>query len=496
MFDDNVSKIRRALEDEPQFLTAVELLGSEFGEAYIVGGFIRDALLGVKSNDLDIAVKGDVEKAARLFAMKVGARPFYLDFDRQNLRVAWTGNSVLKTVDFSRLRGDIEDDLALRDFTINSIACPLDVDMLPGKIIDPYGGVEDLIASVIKNTSSDVFVDDALRIVRAYRIAHQLGFHISVKTLHQISADRNLLRNVSGERIWSEFRMMLSLPDFHLIMRELKESEVLFIIFPELKELKGLEQGDYHTKDVLEHTLLSIEEVNQLITEVERSKKYGQFNEYISEHMNKVVAEGLTRYSCLKLALLLHDIGKSDTRDISSGGKKNFVNHADIGARRIIPICERLAIGKRVARYLQKLVRNHLYINLLGPQKGLTNKAIYRLVDRFGDEMIDLVICSEADRTSDPGPVRNEKVQKQIGEFADLLLRLHSRLKEIRKLKLVSGDFLKARYPDMQGKDIAVLKMRIERRLLFEGKLTPDSAKATLIKELGIRNTGIDRHHR
>ena len=490
MIDGSVSKIRKALGDEPQFLAAVELMGSEFSEVYIVGGFIRDTLLGVKSNDLDITVSGDVEKAARLFAMKVGARPFYLDFDRQNLRVAWTENSVLKTVDFSRLREDIVNDLTLRDFTINSIACALDVDMFPGKIIDPLGGVEDLNARVIKYISSDVFVDDALRILRAYRLANQLGLHISVKTMHQISSDRGLLKNVSGERIWYEFRLMLAMPYFHAIVREMVESGVLFVIFPELEELKDLEQDNYyHEKNVLEHSLLSLEVADMLISEVEKGDRYGQFNMQISGHMNQMLAEGLTRYSCLKLALLLHDIGKSDTRYISSGGKKNFANHADVGARRIIPICERLAVGKKVARYLQKLVRNHLYINLLGPQKDLTSKAIFRLIDRFGDEMIDLVICSEADRTSDPGPAREEKVQNQIGDFAYMMLRLYNRLRKIRELKLVSGDFLKVRYPDMHGKDIAVLKMRLERRLLFEGELSLEGAKQAILKELNIRST-------
>src|SRR4030042_3742533 len=197
MVDDSISMIRRALEDEPQFSAAGGRLCSEFGESYIVGGFIRDALLGIKSSDLDIVINGDAERAARLFGLRVGARPFYLDFDRQNLRVAWPQDTVLKTVDFSRLREHIVNDLTLRDFTINSIACALDVDMFLDKIIDPLGGVEDLNARVIKHISSDVFVDDALRILRAYRLANTVGFHISVKTMHQISSDRGLLKNVS-----------------------------------------------------------------------------------------------------------------------------------------------------------------------------------------------------------------------------------------------------------------------------------------------------------
>jgi poly(A) polymerase len=483
MIDGSVSKIRKALGDEPQFLAAVELMGSEFSEVYIVGGFIRDTLLGVKSNDLDITVSGDVEKAARLFAMKVGARPFYLDFDRQNLRVAWTENSVLKTVDFSRLRGDIVNDLTLRDFTINSIACALDVDMFPGKIIDPLGGVEDLNARVIKYISSDVFVDDALRILRAYRLANQLGLHINVKTMHQISSDRGLLKNVSGERIWYEFRLMLAMPYFHAIVREMVESGVLFVIFPELEELKDLEQDNYyHEKNVLEHSLLSLEVADMLISEVEKGDRYGQFNMQISGHMNQMLAEGLTRHSCLKMILLLHDIGKSDILHAAPGNVENPANHAEIGAGKIIQVCERLAVSKKITRYYHKLMKNHANINMLGLQKNVTNKEIYRLVDLLGDEVIDLVICSEADRTS--GPVSGESMQEQIRDFTDMLLRLHNRLKEIRKLKLVSGDLLKVRYPNMHGKDIAILKMRLERRLLFQDKLNQHSVTQATIRRI------------
>jgi hypothetical protein len=173
---------------------AREVLAGE--EAWIVGGAVRDELLGRDVVDLDIVCR-DPQVAARSFAKRSGGAPFPLSDRHGGWRVALDGN---RTVDFTPLRGGIEDDLAWRDFTINAIAVPL----AGGEPVDPYSGGADVAAKVVRAVSPSIFTDDPLRLLRAVRIEDELGFHLDTETEQLVREHAELVTRPAGERTYSE----------------------------------------------------------------------------------------------------------------------------------------------------------------------------------------------------------------------------------------------------------------------------------------------------
>src|SRR5918999_3526691 len=169
------------------------LLGEE---AWIVGGAVRDELLGREVIDLDIACR-DPERAARDYARRSGGAPFPLSERHGAWRVALEGE---RTVDFTPLRDGIEDDLATRDFTINAIAVPL----AGGEAVDPFGGRGDLEARVLRAVSHSIFSDDPLRLLRAARLEDELGFGLDAETERLVRQHADLVSLPAGERIFAE----------------------------------------------------------------------------------------------------------------------------------------------------------------------------------------------------------------------------------------------------------------------------------------------------
>lgn len=219
---------------ETPLLTALRRVATGLGlQGYVVGGCLRDLLLGREVNDVDITVAGDTEAFPRHFARECGGTVFWLDRERGHSRVVIKGGGEPATFDFAPLRGkDIIADLALRDFTINALAVPLQGE--PG-LIDPLGGVADIRAQVVRHCSASAFRDDPLRLVRAFRFAATLGFRIESAALGAIPDLAPLVANVAGERIRDELFRILQVPEagsFFRLMGDTGLLEVLFGLLP------------------------------------------------------------------------------------------------------------------------------------------------------------------------------------------------------------------------------------------------------------------------
>ncbi len=211
-------------------LTTLRQAAAELGlQSYVVGGCLRDLVLGREVNDVDIAVAGGAEKVSRRFAKECSGTFFWLDQERGHTRVIIKGGDETVTFDFAPLRGeDIFADLALRDFTINSLAVPLQGE---AALIDPLGGAADIRAKVVRRCSASAFRDDPLRLVRAFRFAATLGFRIEGATLAAIPASAPLVANVAGERIRDELFRILQAPGAGSSFREMGNAGLLEVVF-------------------------------------------------------------------------------------------------------------------------------------------------------------------------------------------------------------------------------------------------------------------------
>ena len=267
---------------------AVERVRAALGDAegvWVVGGAVRDAALG-RVGDLDLAIAGDPEAAAASIARAAGGHAFELSGEYETWRAsaedgAWQ-------VDVSILRGgSIEADLAARDFTIGAVAVPLAV----GGALDPHGGLADLERRVLRMVGPRSFEDDPLRLLRAARLAAELGLAIEPETAAAARAAAGRAAEPAGERQLAELRLLIAGPDPLRGLALMGELNLTAAVLPEVEAMRGVEQNPNHHLDVLDHTLLVLERTLEL--EADPGRFAGERGAEVAE----LLAEPLARSS-------------------------------------------------------------------------------------------------------------------------------------------------------------------------------------------------------
>ena len=228
---------------------------------YIVGGTLRDFLLGRIPTDMDIAVHGDPRPFALELAKKLDSRVITMGRQPHPLYRVVTRN---RTFDISPLQGDtIEEDLMQRDFTINALA----YDIMSAEIIHVGHGLQDIEAMQIRQVSETAFQADPLRLLRAFRIAAQLGFRIEKHTLETIRKNAQLIQRAAAERIRSELLGILEAPATHDWLQKMADTGILFVILPEMAAMKGFFRDRDHPLDAWEHTIQTVRHVEMLTSQ-------------------------------------------------------------------------------------------------------------------------------------------------------------------------------------------------------------------------------------
>jgi len=336
---------------------------------------LRDLFLGRRTTDLDVVGWGPVQRLARCFADKTGGHFFMLDEAREIARVTLEKNHERWTVDFALGRGkSIRDDLRHRDFTWNAMALPLG----HGKqeLIDPLGGFRDLKARKVRAVSTAVFHDDPVRLLRAVRFAATLDMGLESGTARLLSRQAALIRRSPGERIREELFKILGADRAAAGLEMMRRSGLLRVLFPELADMAGVDQGGYHYYDVWNHTLKTIEHARHLAAHPTRY--FQPWAGRIAKELDRETAGGRRQRDLLYLAALFHDAGKPVTRKRVQG-ETHFWGHEDAG----IPVLRRtvrfLAFSQSEQKLLETMVREHLRPGLLSHEPRVSPRAVYRL---------------------------------------------------------------------------------------------------------------------
>lgn len=356
-------------------------------KAFLVGGSLRDLLLGIEPKDWDIATNAHPEEIQKIFPDSV----YENDFGTVAVK-SGSENPCLKIVEITtfRLEGKytdsrhpdeikfaetIEEDLSRRDFTINSIALDLSsvktgrsFSIDSNSLIDPFGGLKDLDRKIICAVGSpdERFKEDALRLLRAVRLSSELGFKIEEKTFSSLKKNSALLKKISRERIRDEFEKMIMSSRASEGIIALKDSGLLGFILPELLEGDKVSQNKHHIYDIFEHSL--------------RSLDYAVEKDFNLE---------------LRLAALLHDVGKSRVKK-GAGENATFYAHEIVGAKMAQKSLENLCFSKKIIDKVRHLVRFHMFNYAVGE---VTDAGVRRLIARVGLEHLDdLLKLREADR--------------------------------------------------------------------------------------------------
>jgi len=415
-----------ALSNQKIFQVVSKIASSERIQAYVIGGFVRDTLLGKKCKDIDIVVLGNGPDFARKVAEELHIKKDVTIFENfGTAMIRWRGYEI----EFVGARresylphsrkplveaGTLEEDQLRRDFTINALAFSLNPDDF-GQLIDPFNGIQDLNDRIIRTpTNPDVtFSDDPLRMMRAIRFATQLHFDIHPDTLAGIRKNCQRIDIVSMERITDELNKILSASTPSIGFYLLDETGLLSRIFPELQALKGVENIEGHShKDNFRHTLEVLDNVAR-----------------VSDNL------------WLRWAALLHDIAKPVTKKYSPQTGWTFHGHDFVGQKMVPTIFRRFRLPLHdKMRYVQKLVGLHLRPIVLA-KEDVTDSAVRRLLFEAGDHIDDLMILCEADITS-----KNKKL-KEI--YLENFRLVRQKLKEIEE-----KDRIRNFQPPIDGNDI------------------------------------------
>ncbi len=501
------------------------LLALHKKQGYIVGGFVRDWLLGRKTNDIDIAVNADATAIARKVAKELDGKFVLLDEVNSVARVVVTGpERSEKTMpshqaisqewhfDFSSFAESIESDLARRDFTINAMALELSQFVTattayksprksasevrkrpPLKLIAPFSGRADLRDKILRAVSEQIFEDDAARLLRAVRLAAELDFAIEPNTESLIRRYAQDAARVPGERIREELLRLLARPKAAYFLRYLDNLGLLLILVPELAEGKGIEQPTVHFWDVFEHSLQTVAAIEFLIREGDW--EYGNddmlstapWSETIEKHLSQEVSSGSNHRVLLKLGGLFHDIAKPRTKSLDDDGRARFLGHTKQGAAMAANILERWRFSNREIRLVESLVYHHLRPVQIAKDEMPTSRAVYRYFRDTAEVGIDILLLALADYLASRGPLASMDEWRRHCQLVNYILAEHERQQtKILPAKLIDGHDIMQAFELLPGPLIGKLLAMVDEARASGEVSTKEEALALVGKKLSI----------
>lgn len=362
--------------------------------AYLVGGAVRDALLGRLSfnADLDLLVPRDALSVSRRLADALGAAYYPVDPLRGVGRVVFADGRHLDIADFraSTLEGDLRD----RDFTINAIA----LNLSNFSLIDPLKGQSDLQKKCVRVTTDTAIQNDPLRAVRGIRMAMALNFSINDETRKLISASATGLKHISPERLRDELLKLWSTPQPGAATEMLREFGLLAEILPELLPMLGVAQSPPHHLSVWEHSLKAMDRWAKLqdLTDA----RFAVFTEFLPDlrtYFQQNLAGNISRGQLMTLIALLHDAGKPETKSVDVDGRIRFFGHEKMSANIAASLLSRFHFSDAARKFVMATVQHHMRPMLLSQQKSVSARAVHRFLVATGDTAPAVILFSLID---------------------------------------------------------------------------------------------------
>lgn len=383
---------------------------------YLVGGAVRDYVLGLDNHDYDFTTDAEPLEVKKMFKKTIDT-----GIKHGTVTVLFKGGSYEITtfrtegeyhdgrhpekVSFVR---NLDEDLKRRDFTINALAA----DLRSGTIIDQHDGLADIKNGVVRaiGIAEERFTEDALRMLRACRFSSKLGFEVEESTKMAISKLKENVKLVSSERIKDELFRLIDSPHPRMGLETMRETGLMDIILPELSALYGLEQGGFHKEDAYEHSILALERARDMKYPIE-----------------------------VKVSALLHDIGKKQTRR-EGETRYTFYGHEGISERMTLGILERLKASNNEKKIILRLIREHMF----SYTPEWTDGAVRRFINRVGINSLDrLYMLRDCDNAATTGEKPdNSHLEKELRTRINSELERNSAL-TLKDLKITGDDLMK-----------------------------------------------------
>jgi poly(A) polymerase len=482
--------------------------------AWLVGGAIRDRVLGRETSDVDVVVAGDPAQAARAIASAAGrAACFALSEEFGAWRVAARDSSW--QVDVEPLRGgSLQADLALRDFTVNAIAEPI----AGGGPIDPLGGLADLKARRLRMVAPSAFSEDPLRVLRLVRVAVELDLEPERDTLDQARKHASGLARCSPERVFVELRRIVATPAALCGLELMSELGATAIVLPELERLRGVEQNRFHHADVYGHTLEVLArtiELTQAVSGTPGGSQAGaqagerahapadvqahsaEIDTVIGAHRAEVaallaepLADGMTRGEALRWGALLHDAAKPLTRKVRVLDKRvTFIGHDERGAALARELLGRLRSSERLRAHVAALTRHHLRLGFLVHEpQPLARRTVFTYLRACPPVEVDVTLLSLADRLATRGDRAQQAIAAHVNVAAQMLPAALRWRAEGPRAPLLRGDELARELDIATGPQIGALLEQLA-EAQFAGEVTTREQALAHVRSLALRGS-------
>lgn len=410
-------------------------------DIWLVGGFLRDVYLKKNKQlvDFDFCVEKEVCSVARQFAKETGSKCIVLDENSGSYRVILKRKGGICTYDFSLMRGsDLLEDLSLRDFSINTLS--VNLKRKTHCVLDAFDAKKDLDRGVIRCIKEEVFFQDPLRVLRGLSFMANYGFRIEGRTEKFMVKYKTFLSKVSRERINEELFKIFSAENSYPAVKKMSDLKIIDEIIPYVGLSRGVSQGGYHHLDVWDHSLETLRKFEEIWQR--RLKKDKDIFDYFREEL----AQGRSRIQIVKLACLLHDLGKPRAKK-HVNKKTIFYTHEKIGRDLSEEIAGGLRLSFREREVLKKLVFWHLRPGYLADQIVPSSRAIYRFFRDTGEDGIAVIILSLSDWRATRGPLTNKKKRRKHEIVMLKLIDFYLAEKKKTPLsKIVDGDDLMRKF--------------------------------------------------
>lgn len=411
---------------------------------YLVGGTVRDMLLGRETHDLDVSVQGNATNVARAFADSLGAAFYVMEETFDVARVIWTRDGVKNVFDFARMRGiDVADDLRTRDFTVNALAAGAKTWRGgAAQVIDPLNGLADLSARRVRAVSENVFRDDAVRLLRAARLEADLGFALEMATAQWMRRDAPLIEHAPMERVRDELIRIMGARNILAQLRRLDALDLLGRVLPEVNAMREVTQSPPHIYNVFEHSLYAAAAAEEMERANYENIAEEKFAKQLTAHFAQTTSGARTRREMLRFILLLHDIGKPATRTVEESGRIRYFGHEDKGVELVGPALRRLKFSNEENGLVKTVIANHLRPILLAQNGSVSGRAVYRFFRDSGDAGVDVAIhawCDQRATYGDAMPAAIENsLQAVIARMLDTWFNAHDKF--VSPPALVKGE--------------------------------------------------------
>ncbi len=366
-------------------------------EIYIVGEYIYNKLLGNPIDSIEVILNDKIENIINTLMKSLDKVQMIIREENNIIKV--THHNQIISLRFKEINNfSIKDELKSRPFTINSMAVNvLNYDnLIHDNIIDPFNSYEDIKNKIIRHSHINVFKNNPINILRAVVLMSELDFSLSANTKELIKESKDNVNIISGKKAGNEiFKILNSSKSSYYFRYMDKELNILDIVFPEIKEMRCVGECNYHVVDVLTHSFLTLEIIEDIIY----SKGYFEdhIRNVLEKHSDKQVSSYHKRFHLIKLGAFFHDVGKSLAKKVDETGRIRFKGHEITGAEIVKNIAQRMELSIKERDILYRLVSSHMVPLVLYKQNDVSGKLLYKMFNELKEDTLDVCLISLAD---------------------------------------------------------------------------------------------------